>query len=309
VSSMNLPRQLAGLVIAIFIGLAIAVPTNLVLYVVIAFTTNWSVCLLHAIPFQSEKFFDLTGSLTFILLSVASLVLHHHASFFYPLTSSELNFNWSVQWRSTLASVFVIVWAARLGYFLFSRIQSAGVDDRFDAIRGFPLGFFSFWSVQGLWNFVTSLPVLLIHTSTNVEPNVLWTDIFGIMAWILGFIIECTADAQKTTFRNDPTKRQMFISSGLWRYSRHPNYFGEILLWVGITTMCAPVLSSWGYAFAACLSPALVIILLVFVSGIPLLERKADTKWGTHEAYQRYKEATNCLVPWFPKCKSSKKSR
>ena len=115
------------------------------------------------------------------------------------------------------------------------------------------------------------------------------------MIWLTGFTIEVMADRQKSRFRADPANRGRFISTGLWSRSRHPNYFGEITLWVGILLIAAPTLRGWQWV--AVLSPLFVTVLLTRVSGIPLLEKKADTKWGDDPAYQEYKASTPVLIP------------
>ncbi|ETW01474.1 hypothetical protein H310_06985 [Aphanomyces invadans] len=280
-------KQVAVTAISLALGLALTVPSGLARYTLLSFGMNWFVCLVHAIPNQSERYFDLTGSGTFLTVAfvAAAATLSNGAGFLH---------------RPLVASAMVAVWALRLGTFLFSRITSdRGIDSRFAHIRSDPVRFLSVWSVQSLWVLLTTLPILLLH---GAAPSVPWTtlDVVGIALWALGFACEVVADVQKTTFRRDKANHDKFIASGLWRYSRHPNYFGEITLWVGVALVCVPHLPTLSQQLLGLLSPLFVAFLLNFVSGIPLLEKKADDKWGTVPAYQQYKASTNVLVPWFP---------
>ncbi|MFP4656189.1 MAG: DUF1295 domain-containing protein [Candidatus Woesearchaeota archaeon] len=103
--------------------------------------------------------------------------------------------------------------------------------------------------------------------------------------------IESFSDFQKLTFKKQPKNKGRFIKSGLWKYSRHPNYFGEILCWIGVYVFCGVWM--WGL-----ISPIFITTMLLFVSGIPLLEKKADEKWGGSREYQKYKHETPILIPW-----------
>ena len=111
---------------------------------------------------------------------------------------------------------------------------------------------------------------------------------------MIGFGIEAVSDSQKTTFKNDPANTGAFINVGLWRWSRHPNYFGEIMLWTGMAIMVLPALRGWQYA--TLISPAFVFVLLTRVSGLPMLERRSDKKWGGQPDYEAYKAATPVLM-------------
>ncbi|OQS03155.1 hypothetical protein THRCLA_04539 [Thraustotheca clavata] len=291
---MSLVRQSAGLVLSVGIASAIAFPMHLELYAAVAFGVNWLVALLYGIPKQSERFYDLTGSLTFITVSILAAVVHE---------KKTLDINLLL--RSFVASGLVIVWALRLGSFLFWRIKKSGVDDRFDEIKVLPLRFLSAWTLQGLWVFVMLLPVTLLHTTSKIPAGVVtWTDIIGLGAWVIGFALEVIADTQKTAFRAKYTDHSQFISTELWRYSRHPNYFGEILLWIGMMIFSAGQLATTSEILVSILSPLLLTLLLTKVSGIPLLEKKADDKWGNSKDYQEYKNSTSVLIPWFPSARN-----
>ena len=247
------------------------------LIVIYAFLVQW-LAFVPSYLQQSERYYDLTGSFTYISGIVLAVVLSGAADA-----------------RSIMLLVLVLVWAGRLGPFLFRRVRRAGKDDRFDQIkRSFPRLFMT-WTLQGLWVSLTLAAALAAVTSA--EPQGL--DVFafvGLAVWVLGFALEAIADLQKSRFRADPANKGSFITSGLWAISRHPNYFGEITLWVGIALIALPVLRGWQYA--TLISPVFVYLLITRVSGVPLLEKKADATWGGQEAYEAYKRRTPVLVPF-----------
>ncbi len=227
---------------------------------------------------QTERYYDLTGSFTYISGIVLAVIL-----------------SGATDARSIMLLVLVLVWAGRLGPFLFRRVRRAGKDDRFDEIKRSFSRLFLTWTLQGLWVSLTLAAALAAVTSA--EPEGL--DVFayaGLAVWVIGFGLEATADRQKSRFRADPANKGSFITSGLWGISRHPNYLGEITLWVGIALIALPVLRGWQYA--TLISPVFVYLLITRVSGVPLLERKAEATWGGQEAYEAYKRRTPVLVPF-----------
>ncbi|MEV7693707.1 DUF1295 domain-containing protein [Microbacterium sp. NPDC089189] len=226
---------------------------------------------------RTERFFDLTGALTFTLISIGLLVLS-------PAADA----------RSWILAAMVTLWAVRLGSFLFLRIRRSGADDRFDDIKGDPVRFLQVWVIQGAWVSLTASAAWIAMSGSAREP-IGWLAIVGVAVWVLGMTIEVVADAQKSAFKADAAHEGRFIASGLWSRSRHPNYFGEIVLWVGVFLVAAPVLSGWQWV--AVISPLFVILLLTRVSGIPLLEAKADRKWGGDDDYEAYKQRTPVLLP------------
>jgi steroid 5-alpha reductase family enzyme len=243
---------------------------------VIAFAIQW-LAFIPAYYAHTERFFDLTGSVTYITVAVVGVVAVG---------------NWEP--RSLIIAVLVIAWAVRLGWFLFQRVWRSGGDRRFDSIkRHFP-SFLLTWTLQGLWVLLTSAAGLA--AITTAKPGALeWIAFVGIAIWAIGFVIEAVADAQKRAFRRDPANRDRFIQSGLWAWSRHPNYFGEIVIWVGIAIIAAPALSGWQWV--TMVSPVFVFVLLTRVSGIPILERQAGARWGEDQDYREYRTETPVLVP------------
>jgi steroid 5-alpha reductase family enzyme len=242
----------------------------------LAFVIQWLV-FIPAYIYQTEKFFDLTGSLTY--LSVITFAL---------LSSAR------VDGRALLVYILVVIWAARLGTFLFRRIKKAGKDDRFDDIKPSFVRFLNVWSLQGLWVTFTLAAALVVITTTTRKEIDLFA-VLGGLVWVFGFAMEAIADYQKSRFNASPANQGKFINTGLWSRSRHPNYFGEIVLWVGVAIISLPVLQGWQWV--ALISPVFVTLLLTRISGVPLLEKKADEMWGGQEDYEAYKKNTPVLIP------------
>ena len=259
-------------------GTAWGVPV-FALAVGLAFLIQW-LAFIPAWLLRNEGFFDLTGSLTYITVTAVAVALAPH-----------------LDARSLLLLALVVIWAGRLGTFLFRRIRKAGKDARFDTIKtSFPR-FLMTWTLQGLWVTLT-LAAALAAITTTVREALGSVAFVGLAVWVVGFAIEATADLQKNRFRADPANRDAFIHTGLWAWSRHPNYFGEIVLWVGVALIAVPVLSGWQWI--TLVSPLFVYLLLTRVSGVPLLEKRADEKWGGQPEYEVYKARTPALLPLPP---------
>jgi steroid 5-alpha reductase family enzyme len=251
----------------------------------VVFVIQW-LGFIAAYLLQTEMFYDLTGSITYISVTIMAVLLS-------PV----------VDGRSILLLVLVIVWAGRLGTFLFRRILKAGKDARFDEIKVSFVRFLNTWTLQGLWvTFTLAAALAAITTTTRRELGLF--ALIGFLVWVFGFAIEATADAQKSRFRADPENKGKFINTGLWAWSRHPNYFGEIVIWIGVAIIAVPVLRGWQWV--TLISPVFVTLLLTRISGVPILERRADEKWGGQEDYEAYKEHTPVLIPRPPTGGSNK---
>jgi steroid 5-alpha reductase family enzyme len=244
--------------------------------IALAFIIQW-VAFIPAFINQTEKFYDLVGSITYLTLTWVAVLL-------IP----------EVDARAWLLAAIVSIWAIRLGTFLFRRVRAAGEDRRFREVKPSLVRFLIYWTIQGLWVSLT-LAAALAAITTMTRRDLGIFALIGFLLWLLGFGIEVIADRQKSMFRADPQNAGKFINTGLWSWSRHPNYFGEILLWVGVAVIAVPVLSGWQWL--TLISPIFVAILLTRVSGIPILESLADEKWGGQTEYEDYKARTSILIP------------
>jgi steroid 5-alpha reductase family enzyme len=249
------------------------------LAVALAFIIQW-VAFIPAYMNKTEKFFDLTGSITYLTVTLIAVLARLEADA-----------------RSWLLLVLVSIWALRLGTFLYRRIQAAGEDRRFREIKKSFARFLLTWTIQGLW--VTfSLAAALAVITSEVQVKLGAFAVVGLVVWLLGFGIEVIADRQKSQFNANPENKDRFIQTGLWAWSRHPNYFGEIVLWVGIAIIALPVLRGWQWLML--ISPVFITLLLTRISGVPMLEERADKKWGGQEEYEAYKAKTSILIPLPP---------
>lgn len=242
-----------------------------------SYLINWIV-FVPSFVYRTEKYFDLTGALTYITATLSAIAL-----------STELDL------RAWLAAVMVIIWAGRLGTFLFFRIQRDGHDVRFDQMKHDFWQFLMTWTIQGLWVSLTASTAFVIITSSS-NASFSWPGVVGLLIWIIGLSIEVIADKQKSKFKRNPANKDQFINTGLWSLSRHPNYFGEIVLWIGMLVMAVPMLS--GSRWFVLISPIFVYVLLTRISGVPMLRRRANSRWGKDPAYQKYLQTTRLLIPW-----------
>jgi steroid 5-alpha reductase family enzyme len=256
--------------IAFYIPFQIALLTDLVLVknlILLIFCIQW-VSFIPAFIFQTEKFYDLTGSITYLTAVFYTL---------YVTGSNNLS--------DLIIVACVAVWAIRLGSFLFMRIHKAGEDRRFRTIKPNFTRFLMTWTLQGMW---VSMCLLCVLTALSSYSGVIMNSIFfiGLIVFILGLSIEIIADYQKTVFRRNIENKDKFITTGLWSLSRHPNYFGEILLWTGVAVMS--ISSLQGLQYITLISPIFVYILLVYISGIRILEDQAKKKWGHLDSFKKY---------------------
>ena len=246
----------------------------------IAFAVQW-ICFIPSWFLHSERFFDLVGSATYLTVAVVSLLA-------IP----------KIDTRSVLLGLMICLWGLRLGTFLFARVQAVGHDARFNLIKHKFAWFLMTWTVQGLWVLITSSAALAAITSSKRSDFGI-IGIIGIILWLTGFVIEIVADEQKRKFKLDPSKQNSFITDGLWGWSQHPNYFGEIVLWIGVSLVALPGLSSWQYF--TLISPIFVFILLTRISGLPMLNSAARKRWGDDPEFLAYKKSTPVLIPRPPK--------
>ncbi len=243
----------------------------------VGFILHW-IAFIPAYIYQTEHYFDLIGSISYICAIGVAVVL-----------------NPNMGTRSIVVCMLIAIWAARLGSFLFRRVKKDGKDRRFDEIKTKFFRYLFTWTLGGAWVFITTAAGLAAITS--VDQMALGSFFYsGLALWIGGFAMEVIADSQKSRFRSNPENEGKFISEGLWSISRHPNYFGEITLWLGITIIVLPTLVGWQYV--TLISPVFVALLLTKISGVNLLEKRGMERWGDDPAYHDYVASTPALVPF-----------
>jgi len=237
-----------------------------------------SLSFIHSYAFKTDIFFDLIGSFSFISVGVTSIIL---------IPDIDAN--------QILIFFLLVFWALRLGPFLFIRRLSAGPDERLSEYFKSPLSLYFLWMMNSLWVFLTSLSMIIIFSSNqnNEFGLIQW---LGLLIWVSGFLIEVVSDTQKSKFNKK--NKGAFIDVGLWKYIRHPNYLGEIIIWLGIFVISISYINSI-VTFLSIFSPIFVFILLRFLSGVPQLEQRGHEKWGGQEKYLNYKERTGILFPKF----------
>ncbi len=236
-----------------------------------------------AFVWQTDKFTDLAYAASFIVITIYFLLRNPAASF----------------WQLILA-LLVILWAVRLGVYLFIRILAIKKDERFDQMRGHFLKYLQFWLLQALTIAVVISPVSLVLAKAKpADPQGLqrWPLIAGLLIWLIGLGLETVADWQKFQFKNRSANKGKWVDVGLWQYSRHPNYFGEMLCWWGVYIFSLSFLIGW--EFLTVVSPVFITLLLRFVSGVPILEKKYDERFKNNDGYKQYKQQTNLLIPCF----------
>ena len=233
--------------------------------------------------FQTERFYDLTGGLTYVALTAITLWGGSTDSAPGP--------------REVIVSLLVAVWSIRLSGFLFLRIHHAGKDGRFDDLKTSPTRFVIPWTLQALWVFITMNVVIVINSQSGPSPPLGAWDAIGLLLWVTGFAIEVIADRQKTQFNSIPENEGKWIGEGLWAVSRHPNYMGETILWLGMAFFGVACFT--GLEFLAWISPLFVYFLLTRISGVPILDRRAMERWGGQPEYLEYREKTPEIFPFF----------
>ena len=226
----------------------------------------------------TDHFYDLTGAVTHILVALASL-------FYAPAPGL----------RQVAGTVLIVVWATRLGAFLFARISASGGDKRLAKYKTRPLIFLIPWTIQSIWILLNCLPIALANAASSGGPAFGLLDVVAIAAWLAGFTVQVVADEEKRLFSANPSNAGRWISTGTWAVSRHPNYVGEILMGWALAALAWSSLDGW--AALGALAPVFETWLLLRVSGVPLLEKAAEKKWGADPEYRRYVAATPVLVP------------
>jgi len=243
----------------------------------------WYVLVIHwlafipALIFKTEKFYDLTGSICYAFAAI--YVYLQSYGMFLSL--------------SLFISLAILIWTLRLGSFLLKRVMDAGEDKRFRTIKTNPTQFFMTFNLSALWVVICSLCALTAVSNGVLEVKAIFY--IGLLVFIIGFLIEVIADNQKTAFRAVPENADSFITAGLWSVSRHPNYFGEVTLWLGIAIMSLPYLE--GVQYWTLISPVFSFVLIYFVSGVRMLEARANIKWGENPEYLDYVKKTPIFFP------------
>lgn len=249
---------------------------NLLIAFIIIFALNMT-AYLWAFRKQTDHLTDLTYNLSFFLLAI---ILWFKGGDFGDLKNVLL--------------AMVLLWSFRLGIYLFTRIKRIGSDERFDAFRESRKGFFKFWLLQSVSIWILSLPFIIVFSKGQIESGIV--HMIGGGIWFLGWILESIADQQKAIFKKKEENKGKFIKIGLYKFLQYPNYTGEILCWIGIFIFCAPYLN--GVEWLAIVSPLWIICLLVFISGIPLLEKSSQEKYGHLPEFSGYKSKTKKLIPF-----------
>lgn len=235
-----------------------------------------------AVTFKSDKVTDLSYGLSFVVIAITLLLLRERVS-------TDV----------VLLTIMIVSWGIRLAGYLFIRILKIKKDKRFDGIRESFLKFGGFWLLQGISIWIIMIPSTIYIGNESIITNFSLLTYIGFSIWLFGLIIETIADIQKFKFKNKPENKDNYISTGVWKYSRHPNYFGEMLCWWGIFVYVLPLLS--GITYLSIIGPIFITILLLFFSGVPTIERKYNKKYAEDDSYKAYKKSTSLIVPWFKK--------
>ena len=230
---------------------------------------------LPAFYFKTDKLTDISYAVTFVVITL------------FVLLNNEVSFG------KIVLLLMIFTWAVRLGGYLLMRIRKTGRDARFDDMRSSFVKFGRFWILQAVSVWVIMLSSTLFFSNTS---NLTALSLLGFIVWLIGVLIEGFSDFQKFKFSSNPKNKGKWIEEGLWKYSRHPNYLGEIMVWVGVYLFVFPSLLGLE-VLVGLVSPLFITILLLFVSGIPILEKNSDKKWGNKKEYQEYKKRVGVIIP------------
>ncbi|XP_064640817.1 uncharacterized protein LOC135495807 [Lineus longissimus] len=238
-----------------------------------------------ACTFQFTKLTDIAGGVNFAIIAILTFLLAQ-----------------TYTTRQVMVTAFVWGWGLRLSCYLLYRICKIGEDTRFEEKGSRWSKYAGFWTFQAIWVFSVSLPVIFTNAQRSafkLDPREFTDlDIAGAVIYTVGLVCEASADMQKFNFRDNPANNGRWCDFGLWRWSRHPNYFGEMLVWWGIFIISTNILTNGQWA--AIVSPVFTTLILLFLSGIPLLEKKHDEIYGRCKDYLDYKMSTSPLIPLPP---------
>lgn len=251
----------------ILISLGIALLIQLVMFI-------------PAFIFKTDKLTDMSYGLTFIILALIVLLQS-------TLSTGKL-----------ILLAIISIWAIRLVIYLFVRIKKIGKDKRFDGMREDFRKFLSFWILQGFSVWMIMIPSSIYLGSSVTTISII--SLVGLVIWVKGLLIETIADYQKFMFKNNPKNKSKWTQTGLWKYSRHPNYFGEMLCWIGVYIFTFSSLQGLNILFGLA-SPIYITFILLFVTGIPKLEKKYDERYKGNKEYEEYKRKTSLFVLLPPK--------
>ena len=234
-----------------------------------------------AYKIQSDKLTDITYSLSFVFLVLYVLYINPVLNYIGPVAKSAL----------------ILIWAIRLGSFLLVRISRMGHDKRFDEIRTNFRRFMRFFILQGVAAWIIMLPAMIyvfafVPGSTSSLSSL---EIAGIVIASAGFLIEALADYQKSNFKKKESSKGVPFTGGLYSIVQYPNYSGEILFWAGVFITTCNMLS--GFQWLSIISPIFISSLLIFVSGIPFLEKGRKKTYGHLKEYQEYRKQKKKLFP------------
>uniref|UniRef100_A0A914XL74 Steroid 5-alpha reductase C-terminal domain-containing protein n=1 Tax=Plectus sambesii TaxID=2011161 RepID=A0A914XL74_9BILA len=246
------------------------------------FAIQW-VGWLAASLLRTEKFYDLTGSLTFVYIVLRTILYSRSCT----------------SWRQKLQAGCVLVWTIRLGGFLFYRVLFEGGDRRFDEIKRNWIKFFVAWTLQGVWISASLYPSIRLweKDETTAQLAFSYQDGFGYSIWLLAWLLEAVADIQKYRFKRNPANKDKWIDEGVWRIVRHPNYLGEIVIWYMLWLTASQTFTSpWEYLTVLC--PTFNAVLIIFISGIPPQAKRGMEKWGHLPEYQEYLSKRYKLIPF-----------
>lgn len=252
-------------------------PYNIVFALIASFAIQ-AIFFVFAAVFKTDKVTDLSYCLSFIVISLTVFFLHD-----------------KYHWTRFLITGSILLWGVRLGTYLFLRIIKMGKDKRFDERRENVSRFLRFWILQAMAVWSVILPSV-VYLSLDSKPVFTWISILGVALFVTGFTIETISDWQKYRFKRAPGNSEKWISTGLWKYSRHPNYFGEFLLWWGLFLVVLPELRGVLYLTAA--GPLALTLLLLFITGIPPLEKSAERAYGNFDEFKEYRKRTSVFVLW-----------